>query len=88
MKIELHPNFKKAYKNRIASNSKLTKITGTKLRLFQHNQANSILKDHMLKGSKKNFRSFSITGDIRVVYTQVSKDHVILLDIGTHNQVY
>ncbi|OGH15021.1 MAG: hypothetical protein A2860_01060 [Candidatus Levybacteria bacterium RIFCSPHIGHO2_01_FULL_37_33] len=88
MKIELHPDFKKSYKNRISSNPKLIAKTTNRINLFKKNPQNSILKDHSLKGSKKNIRSFSVTGDIRIIYIKVSKDHFLLLDIDTHNQVY
>lgn len=88
MKIELHPDFKKLYKIRIARNVKLVKQTAERIALFQKDPTNPLLKEHSLKGKKHSFRSFSITGDIRIVYFQVSKNHVIFFDIGTHNQVY
>lgn len=88
MKIERHPNFKKSYKKRIVNNPQLVKKTEERLTLFKSDPANPTLKDHQLTGVRNEFRSFSITGDIRVIYFPVSKDHVILLDIGTHNQVY
>ncbi len=88
MKVELHPAFKKSYKKRILNNPKLDTKTASRLKLFQKNPTNPILNDHQLTGSKNNFRSFSVTGDIRIVYMRVSKNHVILLNIGTHNQVY
>lgn len=88
MKIELHPAFEKSYKNRIANNSKLVAQVAIRLELFVQDPHSPSLKDHALTGSKKSFRSFSITGDVRVVYLRISADHILLLDIGTHNQVY
>ncbi|MDP3987872.1 MAG: type II toxin-antitoxin system mRNA interferase toxin, RelE/StbE family [Candidatus Levybacteria bacterium] len=88
MIIELHPGFKKAYKKRVAQNPKLIALMSKRIKLFQNNPANKILKDHSLKGSKSKFRAFSITGDIRIVYLPISKERVIFLDVGTHNQVY
>lgn len=88
MKIELHPDFKKSYKKRISNNPKLVLKTTQRINLFQDNSNNPILGDHQLKGSKNNLRAFSITGDIRIVYLKVSENHIVLLDIGTHNQVY
>ena len=58
-----------------------------RLKLFTKDSTNQILKDHSLKGEKSNYRAFSITGDIRVIYEKVS-DGILLHDIGTHNQVY
>ncbi len=88
MKIELHPYFKKSYKKRISNNPKLVLKTAQRINLFQENSDEPILRDHQLKGSKNNLRSFSVTGDIRIVYMKISEEHIILLDIGTHNQVY
>ncbi len=88
MKIELHPDFKKSYKKRISNNPKLVLKTAQRVKLFQSGVNDPVLKDHQLKGSKNNLRAFSITGDIRVVYIRVSEEHIIMLDIGTHNQVY
>lgn len=88
MKIERHPNFKKSYKKRIANNPQLVKKTEDRIKLFQKDQTSPILQDHNLTGARREFRAFSITGDIRIVYFQVYRDHIILLDIGTHNQVY
>lgn len=88
MTIELHPSFKKAYRKNVASNKGLVKRAEERLLLFQKDPTNTVLKDHQLKGARRRFRSFSITGDIRIVYLPISKSHVILIDIGTHNQVY
>ena len=88
MIIELHQHFKKSYKNRIAKNRKLVIQTGTRIKLFQQDTTNPILKDHPLKGKKVPLRSFSITGDIRITYWPISNEAVIFFDIGTHNQVY
>lgn len=88
MIIELHPSFKKAYKKRVANNPKLVSRVEERLKLFRNNPGNPILEDHKLKGDKRRFRSFSITGNVRIVYFPASADRVILLDIGSHNQVY
>ena len=58
-----------------------------RLKLFIEDKSNSVLKDHSLKGRKSKYRAFSITGDIRVVYENISRG-ILLHDIGTHNQVY
>ncbi|MFH1392555.1 MAG: type II toxin-antitoxin system mRNA interferase toxin, RelE/StbE family [bacterium] len=88
MIIELHPRFKKYYKKRIVHNAKLVKQTKKRIALFQSNPHCPLLKNHSLSGKKTDLRAFSITGNIRIVYFPVSKNHVLFLDIGTHNQVY
>ena len=88
MIIELHPQFEKAYKKRIIQNDKLVKKTAERLALFQTNRNNPLLKDHALTGEKSKLRAFWVTGDVRIVYQPLSEIHVLLLDIGRHNQVY
>ena len=88
MKIELHPNFKKSYKKRIENNPNLVSKVAQRVELFQQNPQNSILHAHKLTGSKGELSSFSVSGDIRIVYFSISKDKVIFFDIGSHNQVY
>jgi addiction module RelE/StbE family toxin len=45
------------------------------------------LYDHTLTGKLDGKRAFSITGEFRVLYVEL-EDAIVLLDIGTHNQVY
>ncbi len=48
-----------------------------------------LLKNHALTGELLGKRAFSVSGDYRVVFEEY-KDYtvVLLLDVGTHNQVY
>lgn len=88
MTIELYPNFKKSYKKRIANNPKLVSQVAKRIKLFQQNPKNPILRAHQLTGAKKDLCSFSVAGDIRILYFLISKDKAVFLDIGSHNQVY
>lgn len=88
MKIRLNRRFGKSYKTRIAPNQKLALQTKERINLFAIDTKNPLLKDHGLLGAKRDLRAFSINGDIRIVYMQISDDEVEFLDIGSHNQVY
>lgn len=88
MKIRYHPDFKKAFKKRIKNDRKLTQKVEERIDIFIKNPNSPIIKDHKLVGGKKDHRSFWITGDIRIIYFPISKDKVLFIDIGTHNQVY
>ena len=87
MKFYRSNKFKKSYKTRIAFNEILEEQVDDRLRIFSKNASDPLLKDHTLKGRLTGFRSFSITGDIRIVYRK-EDDLIILYDIGSHNQVY
>lgn len=87
MKIQYHREFLKNYNKRIAPYPKLEKNFKEQLDKFLKDPKDPSLRDHKLIGKKKNFRAFSITGDIRVVYAIV--DGIVwLYSIGSHNQVY
>ncbi len=88
MKIRHHPSFKKAFKKRIGNNKKLIQKVQARIDLFVKNSNDPMIKDHQLTGAKKDHRAFWITGDIRIIYYPVSKNEVLFIDIGTHNQVY
>ncbi|MBU2632719.1 type II toxin-antitoxin system mRNA interferase toxin, RelE/StbE family [Patescibacteria group bacterium] len=84
MKIQYHKEFKKNYKKRIAPYPKLEKQFQTQLKKLLKNSKDPSLRDHKLIGKKKNFRSFSVTGDIRAIYI-IYKNNIWLYDIGSHN---
>ena len=87
MKVFYHKTFRKNFKKRISHKPNLINKFKERFKLFLQDPSNQFLKDHKLVGRKKDYRAFSITGDIRVVY-KVEKDGIRLYDIGTHNQVY
>ncbi len=88
MNLEFAASFKKSYRKRIADKPVLVQKTRERIELFRQDRKHPLLKDHSLSGSMRIYRSFSISGDIRIVYQLVSEDHVRLIDIGSHNQVY
>lgn len=88
MIVQIHPKFKNAYRKRILPFPKLVEKTEDRIKLFKENPHNPILKDHNLLGKRSKLRSFSITGDIRIIYQPINKNLVLFLDIGSHNQVY
>lgn len=87
MKIQYHREFLKSYKKRVVPYPKLELQFRKQLHKLITNPNNPTLRDHKLIGKRKNFRSFSVTGDIRVVYLIVN-NNIWLYDIGSHNQVY
>ena len=84
--FELRPNFRRLYKKRIGNNVALHKRVGERIEIFRNNRAFPTLHDHALKGTKEGLRSFSVTGDIRIIY-YIQNNTAYFVDIGTHNQV-
>lgn len=87
IKVTVSKSFKKNYKKRINSQSLKIKFK-KRLELFIKDPRLKILRDHKLKGQMSSYRSFSITGDVRVIYEVMGTNHVLFIDIGSHNQVY
>ena len=81
-------NFKKSYKKVIAKNKKLKSSFEKKWNLFIIDPEASSLRNHELKGNLKGLKSISIEYNIRLIYKEVSKDTIIIYDIGTHDDVY
>lgn len=86
MQIIRHKNFKKSYR-------KLDGFLKTKvdfaIKTFFQDPFHPLLKNHALKGSLSGKRAISVTGDVRIIFEEHDNYVVIvMLDIGTHNQVY
>lgn len=86
MKIFFHKSFDKSYKK---LPKKLKDKIDDVIEKFRLNPFDPILKNHQLSGKLKGRRAFSVTGDYRVIFEECD-DYVlvIMLDVGTHNQVY
>jgi len=88
MKIKHGRFFEKNFNKRIRNNVSLCKKYKQRVLLFIDNPNNPILKNHKLTGVMGNLKSFSINGDIRVIYEELDNSSVLFVDIGSHNQVY
>ena len=87
MKIRRHKHFIKQYKK---LPSKFQAATENRISLFIQNRKSPLLRDHPLSGDMKGQRSFSVTGDYRIIYEERQNGEIVFvfLDIGTHSQVY
>jgi len=84
MGIKFHKKFKKS----LAKQPKAiqNKFFG-KLDIFLNDQFHYSLNNHALTGDFVGWRSINITGDIRVHYQEVIGG-IVLMDIGSHSQLY
>jgi addiction module RelE/StbE family toxin len=90
MKIEIgfSSSFKRAFKKKISVDEKLEKLFWKKMEVFSNNPYEPSLRTHKLSGDLEGLWSFSITYDIRVIFTFLDKNRVLLIDIGSHEEVY
>lgn len=80
-------SFLKQYKALVNTYPNLKNKIAQRVELFTQKRDSEILRDHKLLGSMNNLRSFSITGDIRIIYEE-DDEYITFRLIGTHNQVY
>ena len=87
MELVLSKPFLKSYKS-LSPTAK--ERTDAALALFQQDPFHRDLRNHELKGKLKGFRSISAGFDLRVVFTPDDESYavVVLVKVGTHNQVY
>jgi len=80
--------FKRNYKKLIKSNPEYKFLIKDKFAVFSENPFDTKLKTHKLKGKLKEYHSFSITPDIRIIFRFENDSEVLLVDIGSHDSVY
>ncbi len=86
--IAFSSSFKRAFKRRIAGNKQREEIFWTKLELFKNNPFETGLKTHKLSGKLKDYWSFSVERDLRVIFYFAGEEKIVFVDIGTHKEVY
>lgn len=87
LKIEFTGEYLVMLKNLIAD-EEVADLVAEKIVLFRNNPQDTRLRNHALTRSMASKWSFSITGDIRIVYEWLGKNTVRFLAIGTHQEVY
>jgi addiction module RelE/StbE family toxin len=86
-RVIFHRTFDKHYAKRIKLTPKLAIQFEQRYGLFLAGERDHPLDDHPLTGKLAGKRSFSIAGDIRVIYVETDSE-IIFLDVGSHSQVY
>lgn len=80
--------FKRSYKKLVRNNSRLKKKFWEKMKIFLENPFFPQLRTHKLSGKLAGQWAFSIDDDCRIVFEFVGKDQVLLIDVGSHDEVY
>lgn len=88
IKIAYSPAFSRAYKKQIKNQIALQQLFSERVALFIQDPYHTHLRTHKLKGILKDFYSFSINYDLRVIFYFASDNEVIFENIGHHDEVY
>jgi mRNA interferase YafQ len=81
--------FKRSYKKRIGNDHLLKKKFWDAIDLFIEQPFDARLKTHKLSGKLAGHWAFSVAYNCRVVFKFLDESKsVLLIDIGTHDEVY
>ena len=89
MEVSFSDSFRRVFNKRIKS-KEIEKEFWVCVELFIADPFDPRLKTHKLSGQLKNLWSFTIQYDLRVVFyfTKDKPKKAIIIDIGSHNEVY
>ena len=88
VKLQFSPLFRKQLKKLKRKNSKTFHKVFKLLAIFRKNPYNPKLKTHSLKGKLKSHFTFSIDNNFRVTFLWKNKTTIMIVSVGTHDQVY
>jgi mRNA-degrading endonuclease YafQ of YafQ-DinJ toxin-antitoxin module len=97
VEVAFSSSFKRAFKKRIKGNADLEERFWQKVDQFTIDPFDPGLRTHRLSGKLKEFWSFSVEHDQRVLFyfTEDGKavfvdvgTHAVFVDVGTHDEVY
>ena len=88
MEVSFSSSFKRAFKKRIKGNTDLEAKFWQKLEEFIADPFAASLRTHKLSGKLKDLWSFRIDYDERVLFYFTEDDSAVLIDIGSHDEVY
>ncbi|MFA6570510.1 MAG: type II toxin-antitoxin system mRNA interferase toxin, RelE/StbE family [Bacteroidota bacterium] len=80
--------FNRKYRKLIKNNSSFHSEFQIKMELFVANQNDPILKTHKLSGKLNDCWASSIDYHFRIVFKKIDENNILLLDIGSHDEVY
>lgn len=80
--------FELMYRRLVKEDPNLRETIVKRIKWFSRNPEDTRLDNHLLTGYMEGKWSFSISGDIRIVYQWLGKNTVRFLAIGGHNKVY
>ena len=88
IKIIWDRGFEQSYRQRIRTRPALRKDFFDSLDLFDEDPFHPALRTHPLTGPLKGLWAFGCASDLRVIFRFIKKNEVLLVDIGSHEEVY
>lgn len=88
--LQWDSSFIKAFTRKTKSNVVIKSKIIDSLQLLEENPFNPKLRTHKLQGILKGLYACTVDYDLRIVFsiTDESPSSIVLIDIGTHDEVY
>jgi addiction module RelE/StbE family toxin len=88
IKLTWDESFKRIYKKKIKKRPELRELFWKRVELFTAEPFHKSLRTHKLTGKLSGLWAFSIDYDTRLIFEFVDEDEVLLVDFGSHDEVY
>lgn len=88
IKLVWNKNFERNLKKYIKKHPDKEKKIIEKLKLFTENPYESELRNHKLSGKLSELRAVVIEYDCRIVFKFIDDSTALLINIGSHDEVY
>jgi mRNA-degrading endonuclease YafQ of YafQ-DinJ toxin-antitoxin module len=88
VELSFSSSFKRVFKKRIKGNPDLESRFWQKLEQFTTDPFDPSLKTHKLSGRLKEYWSFSVDYDGRVLFYFTDDEKAVFVDFGSHDEVY
>ncbi len=87
-KVLWDERFKKIYRSKVKNNDILKKKFWSAIEIFAQYPFDERLRTHKLTGKLEGLWAFSVAFDCRVIFSFIRKHEALLVDIGSHDEVY
>ncbi len=88
MRVKLSPHVQREIIRIRQKDKQLAQRIRKQIKLFEESPKHPSLRIHKLAGTMDNMWSISVTMQIRMVYLLIDENNVLIIKIGTHDQVY
>lgn len=88
VKVIWDRSFEQSYRHRVRIRPAFTTDFFDSLDLFAEDPFHPALRTHPLTGPLDGLWAFGCAPDLRVIFRFIKKNEVLLIDIGSHEEVY
>lgn len=88
MEVAFSSSFRRAFRKVVKGKPALEEVFWARVEIFVQDPYDGRLRAHKLSGRLRDLWSFSVSYDLRVVFSFVEGGRAVFEDIGDHDTVY